>query len=124
MQLEYFELSEFDCKCDNCDRENNIDLNFVKRLDRSRDSAATPYVISSGYRCAQHPLSIKRPTSSHRHCAADIAATDSHSRFLILRALMEHGFTRIGIGEDFIHVDGDEQKPDRLVWTYYPENDL
>jgi uncharacterized protein YcbK (DUF882 family) len=116
--MKHFEFEEFACPC--CG-ENRTSLDFAYRLDKARESAATPFVITSGYRCEDYNMGS--PTSSHlKGLAADISAPDSHTRFLILRALFEHGFTRIGIGEDFIHVDDDEEKPSRLAWTYCPES--
>lgn len=122
MTFKYFELEEFACPC--CG-ENQIDPLFVAVLDRIRDSAATPMVVTSGCRCEEHNEKVGgSPTSSHVMkpgelvAAADISATDSHTRFLILRAAFEHGVTRIGIAKDFIHLDGDSTKPDRLTWLY------
>lgn len=31
---------------------------------------------------------------------------------------MEAGFTRIGIGQNFIHVDTDPDKQQNIIWTY------
>lgn len=116
----HFEISEFDCQCENCGGENEMDYLFIAALDRARESAATAFVITSGYRCPQHPLTIARPNSAHADgLAADIATPDSHTRFLVLRSLIEHGFTRIGIGEDFVHVDAAEHLPRCVAWDYY-----
>lgn len=51
--------------------------------------------------------------------AIDLQAKYSRQRFLIIRGLIEAGFTRIGIGENFIHVDDDKDKDQRVVWHYY-----
>jgi len=32
--------------------------------------------------------------------------------------LLEVGFTRIGIGNTFIHVDIDKDKSQNVIWTY------
>lgn len=116
-QVKHFELEEFACPC--CD-DNEMDLMFVMALDKARESAATPFVVNSGYRCADHNEHVGgSETSSHlKGLAADIDASGSHARFLILRSLLEHGFTRIGIAGDFIHVDVDDSKPSHLIWTY------
>jgi hypothetical protein len=42
--------------------------------------------------------------------AADIRADSSNRRYLVLKGLIEAGFTRIGIGQNFIHCDCDPSK--------------
>jgi hypothetical protein len=37
---------------------------------------------------------------------------------VILAALMNAGFSRFGIGHNFIHVDLDEDKTQGVIWTY------
>lgn len=93
---------------------------FLAILDRARGMANTPFVITSGYRCEKHNKEVGGShTSSHlKGCAVDIAAPDSVARGQILRGLILAGFRRIGIGQDFIHVDSDAAKPN-AVWTYY-----
>ena len=59
------------------------------------------------------------PNSSHLiGWAADISATSSNRRFLIVQALMEVGFNRIGIGDTFVHVDCDPDKVGNVIWLY------
>jgi len=115
--VKHFELSEFACPC--CDRAL-MDLEFLIRLDKARESAATPFVITSGYRCEDWNEEVGGVAgSSHvEGFAADISTPDSHTRFLVIRSLIEHGFLRIGLGKDFVHVDADESKPERVAWTY------
>jgi hypothetical protein len=51
--------------------------------------------------------------------AADIAISNSHRRYLLVEALLDAGFTRLGISEDFVHVDMDPNKtPKHCIWTY------
>ena len=52
------------------------------------------------------------PTSSHtRGYAVDIRCVDSHSRFVMLQALLEAGFRRVELAPTWIHVDNDPDKP-------------
>jgi len=95
----------------------NKDFLFV--LDEAREFAGIPFVINSAYRSPEHPLSIKNPSSSHiKGLAVDIKATDSNTRFKIVKALIEVGFNRIGIADTFIHVDLDLDKTQNVIWTY------
>jgi uncharacterized protein YcbK (DUF882 family) len=99
--------------------ENNMNKDFLFVLDEAREFAGIPFVINSAYRSPDHPLSIKNPSSSHiKGLAVDIKATDSVTRFKIVKALIEVGFTRIGIADTFIHVDLDFDKTQKVIWTY------
>ena len=99
--------------------EENMDANFINKLDEAREYAGIPFVINSAHRSLTHPLSIKNPTSSHiKGLAVDISVKDSRQRFLILDSLIAVGFTRIGIAETFIHVDSDFDKSQNVIWTY------
>jgi uncharacterized protein YcbK (DUF882 family) len=78
-----------------------------------------PFVISSGYRCENHPESKKNPTSSHiKGLAVDIKCTDSKTRAIIMDALGYVGFRRFGIAKSFIHVDIDNEKSNPVIWLY------
>jgi uncharacterized protein YcbK (DUF882 family) len=99
--------------------ENNMNKDFLFVLDEAREFAGIPFVINSAYRSPEHPLSIKNPSSSHiKGLAVDIKATDSNTRFKIVKALVTVGFTRIGIADTFIHVDLDLDKTQNVIWTY------
>ena len=66
------------------------------------------------------PGTAARPTTSAhtRGYAADIRCTDSHTRFAVLRALLEVGFRRIELAPTWIHVDCDPAKPRDVA--FYP----
>ena len=99
--------------------EENMNADFLNKLDEAREIANIPFIINSAYRSPEHPLSIKNPSSSHiKGLAVDIKATDSRTRFIILNALINAGFNRIGIADTFIHVDLDLDKSSKVIWTY------
>ncbi len=99
--------------------ETNMSKEFLFVLDEAREIAGIPFIINSAYRSPEHPLSIKNPSSSHiKGLAVDIKATDSKTRFKIVKALIQVGFTRIGIADTFIHVDLDLDKTQNVIWTY------
>ena len=79
----------------------------------SRPTAGTPFSLTSAYRCPKHNKAVGGvPTSAHtRGYAVDIRCVDSHSRFVILQALLEVGFRRIELAPTWIHVDNDPDKP-------------
>jgi len=116
-QIENFRPAEFECKC--CG-EVVLDNSFVQTLDLARTLASIPFTITSGYRCEAHNKAVGgKPTSSHTiGKASDIKVSGSRERFYILSALVDAGFSRIGIGSNFIHVDNDNNKADSVVWLY------
>ena len=117
MTLKYFKKKEFTCKC-GCEK-NIISGELLEMLDKARGLAKIPFVINSGYRCENHPQSLKSPSSSHiKGLAADIKCTDSKSRALIIDALGYAGFKRFGISDSFIHADIDNGKPNPVIWLY------
>tara|TARA_R100000742_G_C4265446_1_gene83465 strand:+ start:405 stop:758 length:354 start_codon:yes stop_codon:yes gene_type:complete len=117
MTLKYFKRKEFTCKC-GCNH-NNINSELLEMLDEARKMAKLPFVISSGYRCENHPESKKNPTSSHiKGLAVDIKCSDSKSRAIILDALGFVGFKRFGLHDSFIHADIDESKANPVIWLY------
>ena len=99
--------------------EENMNVNFLAKLDEAREYAGIPFIINSAYRSPTHPESIKNPTSSHiKGLAVDISVKDSRTRFLVLDALLVVGFSRVGISNSFIHVDLDMNKSQNVIWTY------
>jgi uncharacterized protein YcbK (DUF882 family) len=121
--MNYFKPSETECKC-GCGI-NNIDSKFMKMLNKAREIADMPFFITSGCRCPKHNKNVGgSKSSSHiasnrRKCkAVDIKADTSRRRLFILSALLQAGFTRIGMANNFIHVDNDETKPPNVIWLY------
>ena len=125
-----FSHSEVACKCGgHCKGAAKISPDLMGRLQQMRD-AVGPIRITSGVRCRKHPESRTRPTSSHvpndlgdgeGRCghAVDIAAVGSGRRFRLLAAAIAAGFTRIGIGKSFLHLDNDYNKSQGVIWDYY-----
>ena len=116
--MKHFKRSEFDCPC--CG-QNEMDNTFLDFLDKARVKAGVAFVVNSGFRCADHNKAVGgKPTSSHLvGMAADIEAKGAKNLWKIAAALMVVGFTRLGIGDGFIHVDMDPDKNARRMWTYY-----
>lgn len=120
----YFKLSEFDSP----DRPGSGELmehEVVQALDIARDIYGFPMVVSSGFRTIQYNRSLielgypASPNSSHLlGWAVDLVVPDSSKRFLMLEALLDAGFHRIGLGKSFIHVDLDPNKPANVLWVY------
>jgi hypothetical protein len=50
--------------------------------------------------------------------ASDVSCFDAEQRFKIVRSALKVGFTRIGIGKTFVHLDKDPFLPGPRIWTY------
>lgn len=119
----YFDESEFVCQCgcgfSNWDTDDG--QRFIRGLDRARGLAGIPFIIASGCRCPTHNEAVGgKLDSSHLKIAADIRATTSTTKFIIVKALMDVGFTRIFLYHDknIIHVDMDETKSSPALRAY------
>jgi len=101
-----------------------MDTDFLDALDEARDLAGIPFVINSGFRTKAHNEDLRAQgfqvsaNSSHlKGLAADIAVRGSTERMSIVAALLSAGFTRLGIGHGFVHVDSDD-KAQGVIWVY------
>lgn len=97
-----------------------MDLAFVHKLEKLREAVKFPLIIHSGYRTAEHNARVGGVEGSAHMTghAADIRVRSSSERFTILEAALRMGFTRIGIGRGFIHIDDSLTHPQRVVWIY------
>lgn len=100
--------------------DGNMDQEFLLKLDRAREVAQIPFVINSAWRSVEKNKKVGgKSNSSHlKGLAVDISVTDSRSRFIVLKALIQVGFNRIGVAKTFIHVDDDKDKDPEVVWVY------
>jgi len=113
--MRHFKLSEFNCPC--CGG-NRMHLEFLERLDKTRELAGFPFIINSGCRCPAHNIEIKgSPTSSHmRGWAADVQAETDHQKYKLIFAAQEAGFNRFGVYTAFIHLDCDPGKTGEVIF--------
>ena len=116
-----FTPDEFRCKC-GCG-EVLMDPRFMARLQHLRSAYKRPMKITSGYRCAKHPVEAKKPMPGvhSQGIAADIGVRGSEA-FALLEMAFKFGFTGIGINQKgdsrFIHLDisTDDNRP--TIWSY------
>ena len=128
MTLKYFKLSEFDSP-DKVGSGSNMNYTFLEKLDQARGLAGIPFKITSGFRTEAYQDDLtrrgyktaKKGTSPHlKGLAADISVKDSRQRFIVINSLLLAGFTRLGIGDNFIHVDLSTYEGHRqnVIWKY------
>ena len=114
--MKYFRLEEFNCTHTN---KNQMDHEFLVKLDELRERVGFPFIITSGYRDATHPAEARKaePGTGY-HCqglAADIAVSNGFERMNIVHEAIKMGFS-IGVARTFVHVD--DRKTTPVMWTY------
>lgn len=115
----HFDISEFDSP-DKKGSGKYMDKTFLSMIDEARGIARIPFKINSGYRTRKRNKRVGGVSnSSHlKGLACDIRCVDSNTRYLIINALRDVGFTRIGIAKTFIHCDIDTSKSPNVIWMY------
>lgn len=115
--MRYFSENDFNhanppCSIDDMDRD------FLLRLDEARHISGEPFIVNSAFRSEDHELAQGRSgSSSHtKGIAVDIRVSSSRAKFNIVKALLDVGFTRMGVYKTFIHVDCDEDKENHVMW--------
>ena len=117
--LDYFSLEEFDSP-DQKGSGANMNPDFLAMLEYAREKAGIPFVITSGYRTPAHNRKVGGVTNSAhtKGRAADIRYQTEKDAEKIIRAALDAGFKRIGIGNRFIHLDNDFTLPTPAIWKY------
>lgn len=121
-----FSSSEFFCSC--C-HKGSVSIDVITALQLARNDYGEAMAISSGGRCRKHNMSVGgKITSEHliedkfgdekESDAVDIEYKTSGQRFKLLKALMDNGFKRLGIGKTFIHAGKSKKKAQEVIWLY------
>ena len=113
--FDYFDIEEFDCQETG---ENEMNYQFIHRLDRLREACGFPFVITSGYRSPNHSIEAAKSTPGQhtQGIAADIQVHSALRRRQLLSEAFKLGFSGVGVAKGFIHVDDRLGPP--IVWCY------
>jgi len=119
LHFKYFTYEEFDSPDIQGSGQMMCDT-IIEMLDVVRAEYGKPIRISSGYRTEEHNQKVGGVSnSSHlKGLAVDIKVKNGRERYELLNILTKY-FYRIGIGNSFIHVDIDLDKPQNVIWTYW-----
>ena len=117
--IKFFKPSEF-ASPDAPDSGYRMDMDLIVMLDELRRRCGFPLKINSGWRTPDHNIKVGgKPSSEHLlGRGVDIAANNSHTRFVIKREAFAMGFKRIGHGKTFIHLGIDPTLPQEVEWEY------
>lgn len=116
----YFLESEFRACSPSCSMQS-MQQHTMNKLDAARELAGVPFVLNSAYRSPAWDRARGRSgRGAHTTgCAVDIRCNTSANRMKIVRACLDAGFTRIGIGKTYVHVDDDPAQVQNVMWHYY-----
>ncbi len=118
--MNYF--SEAELKCQHCG-QYEFDAGFLEILNHIRADCGFPLVVTSGYRCLDHPIEKAKiaPGSHTTGKAADLAVSGSQA-YKLLQVALACGVTGIGVNQKgssrFIHLDMSDIAPRPTVWSY------
>jgi len=117
--MKYFNINEFDSP-DVLGSGRKMKASTLELLNKTRELADTPFVITSGYRTRAHNKRVGGVNSSShtKGYAVDIRCRNSKDRFKIIDSALKVGFNRIGVSGNFIHLDNDPYKVGNVIWTY------
>jgi len=115
-------FTEKELACQHCGA-HKFDKDFLALLDTIREECGFPFIVSSAYRCKDHPIEARKPFTGEHETgrAIDIACSGEKALQLVTVAL-KHGITRIGINQKgngrFIHLGVSKDFPNPTIWSY------
>lgn len=114
----HFQKKEYTCKC-GCG-EGDVNPRLLQMWNKVREMCGFPIVIHSGCRCSMHNRAEGGKDDSEHLTgdAWDVKAISSTTRIKIIKAMLDVGFTRIGVGKTFIHGGIGLTKPRYVMWLY------
>ena len=106
--MEYKYFSEEELSCSHC-QENEMNDDFMQKVEALRQELGFPFVVTSGYRCRSHPIEARKFSAGAHSTgnALDIAVAGD--------GVNQKGDVR------FIHLDNIEKgqgRPRPWVWSY------
>ena len=121
----YFKPKETQCSC--CGL-NFMDEEFMEAIDAIREEYGAPMIVSSGYRCVNHPIeAAKRAPGPHNTGMAIDILCHGAEAYRLIRLALSIGMRGIGINQKgdidqrFIHLDDCDHGPNRprpWIWSY------
>ena len=117
---DYFTIEELACR--HCG-EYKFDPSFLRLLNTLRHEHGSPLIVSSGYRCPNHPLEINRATTGTHSSGRAIDFAVTHGDALSVIAIAYSlGIRRIGVQQKgdgrFIHLDVCKDRIAPAIWSY------
>lgn len=128
MTKNYFSREELSCQ--HCGKDN-FSEDALNAYNAMRHECGFPWVITSAYRCEEHPIEKakiakgRNPGAHTRGTAIDVHYHDDDELLTILKTALNCGVKRVGINDKgeqrqrFVHLDFDEpNSPSPAFWLY------
>lgn len=96
-----------------------VDVNAIKCLDRAREIAGVPFVVTSNHRTPEQDMALAGFIGAHAEspctafdirCRKEGGKFNSQMAFKIIPALIQCGFNRVGINNKNNHIHADMSK--------------
>ncbi len=121
MKYKHFLLSEFDSPDLPGSGARHMDRDFLDMLDYAADICKLQFIIIEGYRTKFQNKRLSGHSSSAHLVgkAVVLQCKNANKRYKMIAALLESGFTRIGVSKNqkTIYCDNDDLKKD-MIWLY------
>ena len=104
------------------DEVQGLDTELVASLDLARGKSGVPFIITSGLRTQDQNQECGGVHDSAHMTgnAVDLRCDDSASRFMMVNALIQVGFCRIGLyaSDGHLHCDNSKVLPQNVIWVH------
>lgn len=127
-QKSYFTDAELRCQYT---KNSGMDKDFVKLLNKIREEAGFPFIVTSAYRDPMHPIERRKAIKgAHTKGKAVDILCKGEDALKLISVAMDNGITRIGVQQKgssrFIHIDACtaedfpdmENFPEVAIWSY------
>tara|TARA_R110002020_G_scaffold198231_1_gene399454 strand:+ start:14715 stop:15086 length:372 start_codon:yes stop_codon:yes gene_type:complete len=123
MPFKYF--TDLELRCSHCNQDG-INEEFMSKVETLREQLGFPFIVTSGYRCAEHPIEARKASpGAHTTGRALDLSVNGENAYKLLSGALSAGFTGIGVNQKgdsrFIHIDDIEttaERPRPWVWSY------
>ena len=103
-----------------------MDSHFMEMIEDLREELGFPFIVTSAYRCPQHPVEARKKLSgAHSTGQAIDLAVKGEDAYRLLSGALRAGFTGIGVNQKgnsrFVHLDNiesSEARPRPWIWSY------
>jgi len=109
-----------DClTCQHCGADG-VQQWALDKLQAMRDEYGKPMVITSAFRCKDHPEESKKaaPGAHTSGCAFDVKVGSGIERMRIVELAIKHGAKGVGVANTFVHVDWWPTRSEPVMWVY------
>ncbi len=121
--FKYFTELELRCTC--CQKDG-INLEFMEKIENLREALSFPFIVTSGYRCPEHPIeAVKASVGAHTTGRAIDISVRGEEAYRLIKGALNIGFKGIGVNQKgdsrFVHIDDIQNSPERprpWVWSY------